>query len=1422
MILKKRVLIIALMVLAVFLSVSTISAIDVNTVDSNSTVVTASDDSISIDGLQDYSLSSNNIIEETNVVGDTKSNTKAVHLDAPSVEMYYKNGTRFTINLTDENGNGLVNQSINIIINGVSYNRTTDNNGIASLALNLNSGKYLVNVTYTGTNGYASASTTSEVNVLPTIYGKDIVKYYVNGTQYYATFLNGDGTPLVNTDVTFNINGVFYKRTTNGSGVARLNINLDPGVFILTAIHPGDKYQVGNKVTVVNVVSTNIKTQKYDFVIEDNKIISAVLYDQFNHVVPNQSVTLSINGVTYSNTTNANGVVKFNIKLNAPGKYSATYTFNKNNGYLESKSSNTINVVEGKKVSFTVPENVVVKGNSFSVILKDEDGKVLANKVVYFNVNGVTYSRVTDEKGVAKLNINLDPALYDMTYTFNGTGYVKTTQTIKLAVINVTSTVIYGDNIEVGKGAGQKFNVLLTAGGVPLPNKDITISVNGVNYTRTTNDKGIASLTINLDIGTYYITYAFKGDSKLSPSNGSAYCIVVNRKNSAFSINSTTVFSQNSKDSFKVLLKDGEGNSLANEIVTFSINGMKYNRTTDAKGIASLTINLSTVGQYEISYKFAGNNNYLGCEDGALIVITKYIDNGNGYWLWAGDMYNVNLDSLASSGTGVIFLNYYAFTKFSQSSVLSWIKQANSKGIKVHIWMQVFYNGGWLSPLNDDGSMNTELFNSKIAEAKKYASLPGVAGIHLDYLRYPGTAYKHPGGTEAINEFARLASSAIHAINPNCVVSAAVMPEKNDIYYYGQDISTLSKYLDVIVPMVYKGNYKSGTSWISSITQWFVETSNGAAIWVGLQTYASDSNVTKLPVSELFNDAQTAYNAGASGVMMFRWGVTNFIDFNKLDTYHITPSQGSSVSITDISKGAANLKKYIEANGILPKYISVGNSNYTMPQFLYLMVKATGGLGNGNSSAIKAILVNDPSKTSGAVINKQLVKSEFLSLAQSLANYMYTKGVAPSNISSTLGDIKYESLIYAYSRTLAYHYSNSALPNFVFVTNLLDNYSLTVTMKLSAGGTSYKSNIFYTTMWLNYCPHCNYYGTLLVNPKGTAEGELTCAYCDADYCGVSGKEKITSSTIMLTRLTESIPESSGKSGDSISINSILSAAKYLKDYIKANNALPGYVVMDDEQYNLPQFLYLMSKAIANINDGNLGNISVVSVGNPGTPNGDIINKNINKTEYLDVAYRVAQFIIDNGQAPNYASSSVGKISYSELLDSFSRILTYYSQNSKTLPNMVLINNTMDSGASANVADKAKSLVVGLTSEWDKANALFKFVRDNIKYGAYGTGKLYYNTVYGAEGTLIKGYGNCCDQSQLLVAMARSVGLTARFATGYCHFSSGLNVGHVWVQFNIGGKWVAADPTSTRNSLGVINNWNVNSYTDRGTYDVLPY
>ena len=1543
---KKRVTIFALMIFTVLLSVSAISASDVNTVDSNSTVLTAVDDSVSVDtGVQSanvelssfndsvssvsnedslndnsvasddsvnyedsISLNDNSVASDDTVIGDNQNTSNAVNLDAPSIDMYYKNGTRFIVNLTDGNGNGLANQSVIISINGMDYTRNTNDSGIASMAINLYSGIYSVNVTYKGTDVYTQTSVTSKITVLPTLHADNIVKYYMNGTQYYATFLDGNGNPLVNTTVTFNINGVFYKRDTNASGVAKLNINLRPsdyiltaynpndgyeaatnvtvlptiissdlsklyldknqyyatfvdsvgnplvnttvtfninGVFykrdtnasgvaklninllpntyVLTAYHPTDGYEVANIVSVLSSVTTTIKTQDYSFVDSAGKVISATLYDQFNHAVSNQTINLNINGVSYSGTTDDNGVVNIAIDLTTSGDYTINYSFDGTSEYASSTATSTLNIYDGKGVQFVVGNTTILKGDTFWVQVIDEDGNLVVGKNVYFTINGVNYIGVTDNLGKASKTINLNPGSYTITYKFNETGYKVASGSSDVLVVDTYNTTIKGDSINVGQGAGESFYVTLTAGNVPLANRNVIISVNGVNYTRTTNGSGVASLKIGLDVGTYYIKYYFNGDDIFKASQGDAYCIVQSRTGTTIVNNGAITFNENSGSQFKVLLSDVNGNPLANKVVTFEINSAKYNRTTDENGVASLTISLSK-GSYDILFSFAGDNNYLASNSGAVITVVSSITNGNGYWVFGGNMYSVDLADLASKGTGNIFLNFYAFTAHGESNVLSWIQQANAYGIKVHIWMQVFYNGGWLSPLNSDGSMNTDLFNTKIAEAKYYASLTGVAGVHLDYLRYPGTAYKHTGGTEAINEFVRLVTSAIDEVNPDCIVSAAVMPEKTDIYYYGQDIATITKYLDVIVPMVYKGNYNANTAWITSTTKWITELSSGAAVWVGLQSYASDEDVTKLSTSELTKDAQAAYDGGASGVVIFRWGVTNFINFSSLDTSSSNDTQPSAVgvvSLSAITEAATTVKKYSEANGVLPKYITLNKENYTMPQFLYLMGHATLNLANGNSSDIQSILVGDSSKCSGSAIYDELYKSEYLSLAQNLTKYIASTGNAPSNISSTLGDINYDSLMYAYARILSYYNSNSAFPAFVYVTNFLDNFSLTVTMKPSASS-SYQANVYYTATWLNYCPGCKYYGTLLVNPKGVAEGELTCSYCDRDYCGVSGKEKITGSSTVLTCLSEPIPESSGKSGDSVSINSILNAAINLKTYIAANNALPDYVTLNDKKYSLSQFLYLASKAIVNINDGNFSDITVVNVSSPASASTNQLSANLNKTQYLDVANRVASYILNNGQAPNYASSDIGNIPYSELLDAFSRILAYYSQNSNVLPNSVAIKYISDATVSTSVADKAKSLVVGLNSTWDIANALFTFVRDKIQYGSYGTGAMYYNTVYGAEGTLTKGYGNCCDQSQLLVAMARSVGLTARFATGYCHFSSGLNVGHVWVQIQIDGKWVVADTTSSRNSLGVIKNWNTNSYTDRGTYDVLPY
>lgn len=238
-----------------------------------------------------------------------------------------------------------------------------------------------------------------------------------------------------------------------------------------------------------------------------------------------------------------------------------------------------------------------------------------------------------------------------------------------------------------------------------------------------------------------------------------------------------------------------------------------------------------------------------------------------GYWIFGRDMLNVNLDTLKSNNVTDIFLNYYAFEAHGENKVLNWIKEANNRNIGVHIWVQCFYDGEWHNPKTTD-------LTSKRNEIRRYANLNGVKGIHLDYLRYAGNAYKTTGGADAITQFVR----EVRNENPRTFLTCAVMPENQTKYYYGQDIEALGKIVNAIIPMAYKGNYKQGNGWLKSITSNF---SKYATIWTGLQAYRSDNDTTLLSVDELQNDINQSIEGGAKGVVLFRYGLSQNIKFKE-------------------------------------------------------------------------------------------------------------------------------------------------------------------------------------------------------------------------------------------------------------------------------------------------------------------------------------------------------------------------------------------------------------------------------------------------------------------------------------------------------------------------------------------------------------
>jgi len=224
---------------------------------------------------------------------------------------YFGSSQRLVAKLADALGNPIANATVYFTINGKVHARITDENGTASIAIRLLPGEYKASALFNGTKDHDKATANATVTVKSTIFGNDTTLYFRNGTQYMAKFLDGNGKALANTDVKFNINGVFYTRVTDENGIARLNIRLDPASYIITAYNPVTGEQKANNITVLPRIIAKDLSMKY----LDGSTFNAALVDGQGKAISGVNITFNINGVFYHRTTDVNGVASLNIRL---------------------------------------------------------------------------------------------------------------------------------------------------------------------------------------------------------------------------------------------------------------------------------------------------------------------------------------------------------------------------------------------------------------------------------------------------------------------------------------------------------------------------------------------------------------------------------------------------------------------------------------------------------------------------------------------------------------------------------------------------------------------------------------------------------------------------------------------------------------------------------------------------------------------------------------------------------------------------------------------------------------------------------------------------------------------------------------------------------------------------------------------------
>ena len=297
--------------------------------------------------------------------------------------IFYGDNSAYTVQLLDNNKKAISNAQIIINVNGVDYERTTDNSGKATLNINLKEGIYTITTKYDGNDYYKSSSiNTVTVNKKSTfLKANDLTKYANENTKFQIQLCSIDGEKLANRNIVVNVNNKNYNELTDKNGYVYLNMDLPVGNYVITSKFTGDDYYkesiIKNLLIIEYYVHTPVFSVDGGYYDVNNLIVnissnnpkSTVFYS-----LNNASLWLNQTGYVYLNLTNGNWTIK---------------SFVNNNGINSSIVSKNY-IIDNTCPMVFVSNGTGVYKNSLKVQLTSIDN-IDENPVIYYSLNGSNF-----------------------------------------------------------------------------------------------------------------------------------------------------------------------------------------------------------------------------------------------------------------------------------------------------------------------------------------------------------------------------------------------------------------------------------------------------------------------------------------------------------------------------------------------------------------------------------------------------------------------------------------------------------------------------------------------------------------------------------------------------------------------------------------------------------------------------------------------------------------------------------------------------------------------------------------------------------------------------------------------------------------------------------------------------------------------
>ncbi|HDX9765729.1 TPA: BapA-related adhesin SiiEA [Escherichia coli] len=597
----------------------------------------------------------------TNGVGNTGSGSRDITIDAnlPGLRVDTVAGDDVVNSI--EHGQALVitgsssglaaGAALTVVINNVTYGATVLADGTWSLGVpaadvgNWPAGT--VNITVSGTNTAGTTTTiTHPVTVdlaavaisINTVSGDDVI----NAAEKSADLTLSGSTSGVEAGqtVTVTFGGKTYTATVAGDGSWTTTV---PAAD-LSALRDGDATVQasvstinGNTASATHAYSVDataptlaINTIATDDILNAAEAGNPLTISGSSNAEAGQTVTVTLNGVTYTGTVQADGSWSVSVPTADLSNLTASpYTVSAS---VNDKAGNPATATHGLAVDLTVPVLTINTVSGDDIINATEHGQALvisgsstggeAGDVITVTLNSKTYTTTLDASG----NWSVGVPAADVTALGSGPQTITATITdiagnsddaSRTVTVNLTAPTIGINTIasdDVINATEKSADLQITGTSNQPAGTTITVTLNGQNYTATTDSSGNWSATVPASavsaLGEASYTVTANVTDSAGNSNSASHNVLVNSALPAVTINAVATDDIiNAAESGNAQTISGQvTGAAAGDTVTVTLGGNTYTATVQANlswsvsvpaadiqaiGNGSLTVNAS-------------------------------------------------------------------------------------------------------------------------------------------------------------------------------------------------------------------------------------------------------------------------------------------------------------------------------------------------------------------------------------------------------------------------------------------------------------------------------------------------------------------------------------------------------------------------------------------------------------------------------------------------------------------------------------------------------------------------------------------------------------------------------------------------------------------------------------------------------------